>query len=145
MSRLVQSSADGWGETNLPTIRGDADLAFDSARDCRGPVTVAVAVERLASRQRPDARLVFLGTGRLVMNYRLAGLPPRDHDAELVRAALAWLVESGPGIEIAPKIAPRVFVSPTAADLSWAFRLFVILLPLTTLLAGALTWWRRRI
>ncbi|HZL21252.1 MAG TPA: GldG family protein, partial [Polyangia bacterium] len=145
VSRLVQSSADGWGETDLPTIRGDADLTFDSARDRRGPVTVAVAVERLASRQRPDSRLVFLGTGRLVMNYRLAGLSPRDHDAELVRAAIAWLVDSRPGIEIAPKIAKRGFVSLTAAELSWAFRLFVILLPMAMLLSGALTWWRRRI
>jgi hypothetical protein len=145
MSPLVQSSAAGWGETDLRTIRGDADLAFDGARDRRGPVTVAVAVERAGSRRWPDSRLVFLGTGRLVMNYRLAGLAPRDHDPELVRAALAWLVARGPRLEIAPKIAKRVAVPLTTADLSWAFRWFVVLLPLATLLAGALTWWRRRI
>jgi hypothetical protein len=27
---------------------------------------------------------------------------------------------------------------------SWAFRLFVIALPLLTVIAGAVTWWRRR-
>jgi ABC-2 type transport system permease protein len=145
VSPLVRSSAAGWGETDLRTIRGEADLTFESARDRRGPITVAVAVERAANRQRRESRLVFLGTGRLVMNYRLAGLPPRDHDAELVRAAIVWLVDSGPRIEIAPKIAERATLSLTPADVSWAFRLFVLLLPLATLLAGALTWWRRRI
>lgn len=142
---LVQSSAAGWGETDLRTIRGDADLAFDSGRDRRGPVTVAVAVERAGSGRRPAARLVFLGTGRLVMNYRLTGLAPRDRDPELVRAAIAWLVASGPPIEIAPKIAKRAARPLTATELSWAFRWFVVLLPLVTLLAGALTWWRRRV
>jgi ABC-2 type transport system permease protein len=145
VSPLVQSSAAGWGETDLRTIRGDADLSFDRDHDRKGPVPVAVAVERAANGQRPAARLVFLGTGRLVMNYRLAGLTPRDHDAELVRAALAWLVDSGPRIEIAPKIAEPVALPLSAADLNWAFRLFVVLLPLGTLVAGALTWWRRRI
>ena len=43
---LVQTSPEGWGETDLPTIRGEADLAFDPARDRKGPVSVAVAVER---------------------------------------------------------------------------------------------------
>jgi ABC-2 type transport system permease protein len=145
VSPLVQSSAAGWGETDLRTIRGDADLVFDSGRDRRGPVTVAVAVERAGSGRRPGVRLVFLGTGRLVMNYRLTGLAPRDHDPELVRAAIAWLGAGRPPIEIAPKIAKRVAVPPTAADLSWAFRWFVVLLPLAALLAGALTWWRRRV
>jgi hypothetical protein len=79
------------------------------------------------------------------MNYRLTGLAPRDHDPELVRAAIAWLVASGPPLEIAPKIAKRVAGPLTAADLSWAFRWFVVLLPLAALLAGALTWWRRRV
>ena len=43
---------DGWGETDLATIRGDADLAFDAARDRKGPVRVAVAVERAREARR---------------------------------------------------------------------------------------------
>ena len=49
---LVQTSPEGWGETDLPTIRGDADLTFDAGRDRKGPVSVAVAVER----RRADGR-----------------------------------------------------------------------------------------
>jgi ABC-2 type transport system permease protein len=146
LSPLVRSSADGWGETDLPTIRGEADLAFDAGRDRKGPVTVAVAVERSGqTMSTPATRLVFLGTGRLVMNYRLAGVTLRDYDADLVRGAVAWLADSEVRIGVGPKIADRVWLSLTEAQVSWAFRLFVVALPLAVLSVGALVWRRRRV
>jgi hypothetical protein len=142
---LVRTSAEGWGETDLPTIRGDADLTFDAGTDRRGPVTVAVAVERAATGAAPATRLVFLGTGRLVMNYRLSGVTLRDYDADFVLSALAWLADREARIGIGPKLTRRVALSLTAADVSWAFRLFVIGLPLLALAAGAWVAMRRRV
>ncbi|HSY40706.1 MAG TPA: Gldg family protein [Polyangia bacterium] len=142
---LVRTSADGWGETDLPTIRGDADLTFDAAVDRHGPVTVAVAVERAASAAAPATRLAFLGTGRLVMNYRLSGVTLRDYDADFVLSTIAWLADRDARIGIGPKITRRVALSLTAADVSWAFRLFVIGLPLLALAAGVWIARRRRI
>ncbi len=142
---LVHTSADGWAETDLATIRGDADLSFDAGRDRKGPVVVAVAVARAATPEVPATRLVFLGTGRLVMNYRLAGLTLRDYDADFVLSAIAWLAERDAGIGIGPKLPARATLSLTAADVRWAFRLFVVGLPLAALLAGAWVWARRRI
>jgi len=142
---LVRTSAEGWGETDLPTIRGDADLTFDAAVDRRGPVTVAVAVERAATGAAPATRLAFLGTGRLVMNYRLSGVTLRDYDADFVLSTIAWLADREARIGIGPKVTGRVALSLTSSDVSWAFRLFVIGLPLLALIAGAWVAVRRRV
>jgi hypothetical protein len=142
---LVRTSAEGWGETDLPTIRGDADLTFDAGRDRHGPVTVAVAVERAATAARPATRLAFLGTGRLVMNYRLSGVTLRDYDADFVLSTIGWLADREARIGVGPRLMRRVALSLTAADVSWAFRLFVIGLPLLALGAGVWVGMRRRI
>jgi hypothetical protein len=142
VSPLVRTTAQGWGETDLATIRGEADLAFDRARDRPGPVPAAVAVERGGTRA---ARLVFLGSGRLVMNYRLAGLTLRDYDADFVASAIAWLLGRDAQAGVAPKPAGRTAPAPTAAAVSWALRLFALGLPLLALAAGAIVWRRRRV
>jgi ABC-2 type transport system permease protein len=141
VATLVQTSPEGWGETDLPTIRGEEDLAFDPARDRKGPVSVAVAVERGGAN---PTRMVFLGTGRLVMNVRLGGLMLRDYDADFVTSAIAWLSDREARAGVGPKPIGRTAPGLTVAEVSWAFRLFVIALPLLTVIAGAVTWWRRR-
>jgi ABC-2 type transport system permease protein len=138
---LVRSSPDGWGETDLATIRGEADLAFDAGRDQRGPVGVAAAAESRAS----GARVVFLGTGRLVMNYRLAGVMLRDYDTDFVMSALAWLANREERAGIAPKIPSHITLAADEAQVAWAFRLFALGVPLLCLGMGALVWHRRRI
>ena len=108
-------------------------------------MTVAVAVERAATGAAPATRLAFLGTGRLVMNYRLSGVTLRDYDADFVLSTIAWLADRDARIGIGPKLTRRVALSLTAADVSWAFRLFVIGLPLLALAAGVWIARRRRI
>jgi hypothetical protein len=145
LTPLVHTSGDGWAETDLPTIRGDADLTFDAGRDRKGPIGVAVAVVRAGSATAPATRLAFLGTGRLVMNYRLSGLTLRDYDADFVLSTIAWLAERDAEIGIGPRVPARATLALTAGDVRWAFRLFVVALPLAALLAGAWVWRRRRI
>jgi hypothetical protein len=142
---LVRTSAEGWGETDLATIRGEADLAFDACCDRKGPVPVAVAVTRAATPTAPETRLVFLGSGRLVMNYRLAGVTLRDYDADFVLSAIGWLVDRDAQMGVRPRVAERVALSLTAGQVSWAFRLFAVALPLLCLAAGAWVWTRRRV
>ena len=137
---LVRTSGDGWGETDLATLRGDVDLAFDAATDRKGPVTVAVAVERA----QPPVRMVFLGTGRLVINARMSGVTLRDYDVDFVRSAIAWLSDRGERVGVAPKQVGRTALGVTEAQVAWAFRLFVVALPLALLAAGVFTWARRR-
>ena len=139
---LVRTSPEGWGETDLPTIRGDADLRFDAGRDRKGPVTVAIAAESAA---KTAGRLVVLGTGRLVMNVRLSGVTLRDYDMDFVLSSLAWLSGHEARVGIGPKDAARVALAPTVAQVTWAFRLFALGLPLATLAIGAWVWRRRRV
>ncbi len=139
---LVSTSPEGWAETDLPTIRGDADLTFDAGRDRQGPVPVAMAVERPGS---VPQRLVVLGTGRLVMNVRLSGLTLRDYDLDFVLSSVAWLAQRQAQVGIGPKDATPVALAPTAAQIAWAFRLFVVGVPLGVLALGAWVWRRRRV
>jgi len=141
VTTLVQSSPEGWGETDLPTIRGEADLAFDPAHDRKGPVSVAVAVERGGANA---TRLVFLGTGRLVMNVRLAGLTLHDYDQDFVTSVIAWLSDREARVGVGPKLVGRTAPGLTGADVDRALWLFAVGLPLLVLVAGAVTWVRRR-
>ena len=143
--RSCTPAPTGWGETDLPTIRGDADLTFDAGRDRKGPVIVAVAVERAATAAAPATRLAFLGTGRLVMNYRLSGVTLRDYDADFVLSTIAWLADREARLGIGPKLTERVALALTAGQVSWAFRLFALGLPLLALGAGLWVWARRRV
>jgi len=142
---LVRSSAEGWGETDLATIRGEADLNFDAGRDQKGPVSVAVAVQAGGAQGHAAGRIVVLGSGRLVMNVRLSGVTLRDYDQDLVLSAIAWLSGRESRAGVGPKNAARVALAPTAGQVAWAFRLFVVVLPLAVLAAGAWVWRRRRI
>ncbi|HET6146786.1 MAG TPA: Gldg family protein [Polyangia bacterium] len=151
---LVRCSDQGWAEVDLPTIRGEADLAFDPGRDRKGPVSVAAAIAApvapaAGAVRRPPAggaqsRLVVLGTGRLVMNYRLAGPLVRDYDRDLVLSVIAWLTDREERAGIAPKVPEQVRLTLEASTVARAFQLFVVALPLGCLALAVLVWYRRR-
>jgi len=148
---LVRSSDGGWGETDMATIRGDAYLVFDAGRDVKGPVSVAAAVSAPATggtegtKHSPESRLVVLGTGRLVMNYRLAGSLVRDYDRDFMLSVLAWLADREERSGVAPKIPAQVRLSLEEGTVAHAFQLFVIGLPAACLVLAGLVWYRRRV
>lgn len=157
---IVRSSEDSWAETDLATLRGEADLKLDAGRDQKGPLAVAAAAERPLTGGR-RARLVAIGTGRLVTNDRLAGLLVRDFNRDLVLSAVAWLADrqarSGIGPKMVTKMTTNLATNVTttaaatarphieAAAATQAFLLFAVALPLTTLAVGGVVWWRRRV
>jgi len=151
---LVRCSDQGWAEVDLPTIRGEADLVFDPGRDHKGPVSVAAAVAAPVARPAApggrtpaagaESRLAVLGTGRLVMNYRLAGPLVRDYDRDLVLSVIAWLTDREERSGVAPKIPEQVRLTLEERTVARAFQLFVIALPLGCLALAALVWYRRR-
>jgi ABC-2 type transport system permease protein len=150
---LVRCSEGGWGESDLATIRGDADLAFDPAHDVKGPVPVAVAIAAAVAppaargdRARAgQSRLVVLGSGRLVMNYRLAGPLVRDYDRDFLLSVIAWLTDHEERSGVAPKIPEQLRLSLEEGTVTRAFQLFVIGVPLACLALAALVWYRRRV
>ena len=152
---LVRSSDGGWGETDMATIRGDADLVFDAGRDVKGPVSVAAAVAAPAAasatpgadetRRSPETRLVVLGTGRLIMNYRLAGSLVRDYDRDFMLSVLAWLADREDRSGVAPKIPTEMRLTLEEGAVAHAFQLFVIALPAVCLGLAGIVWYRRRV
>ena len=147
---FVHSSDKGWGEVDLTTIRGDADLVFDKGKDEAGPIDVAVAVDATlpptqSAASPPRARVVVFGTGRLVMNYRLSGMLLRDYNRDLVLSAVAWLADREVRVGIGPKIPEQIKLTLQKETVAWAFRLFVVGLPLLCLLGAVAVWMRRRV
>jgi len=136
---LVESSKNGWGETDLAALRGDTPLRFDPGRDTAGPVSVAVASEWR------ESRLVVLGSERGVLNDRLAEGGPRDSNRELVLAALDWLAPGSPvPVEVGPKHPEHVRLILAAPELRRVYLITVVAMPLLALGVGLLVWRRRR-
>ena len=91
---LVRTSAAGWAEHELDSLKGEQPLRFDAAVDARGPVAVAAAVRWRA------ARLVVIGSERGLLNRRLDG---RDHSRELFLGAIGWLAGQDGKVALGPK------------------------------------------
>jgi hypothetical protein len=69
----------------------------------------------------------------------------RDYDRDLVLSAIAWLADREMRVGVGPKIPEQVKLTLEAGTVGWAFRLFVIAMPLCCLALAALVWYRRRV
>lgn len=135
---IVRSSAAGWGESDLASLRGDRPLSADSRVDSPGPVSVAVAV------RWQESRLVVLGSERGVLNNRLAGPVVRDHNRDLFLTVLAWLAPGARPVEIGPKTPEHIRLLLDDRQLGRLFLTTVVAMPVISLLLGVLVWRRRR-
>ena len=134
---LVQSSVEGWAETDLGTLvrgeptRGDADLA--------GPVPVAVAAESPAT----GARVVVFGSAASLSSL-VAGRGANDL---LAVAALAWLggrTQHLDDLDVGAKTPEQIRLIMSRGQMLQLLILCVVVLPGGLALLGALSWWRRR-
>lgn len=135
---LVRTSAEGWAETDLASLRGDRPLRLDRAVDTPGPVTVAVAATG------PTARIAVLGTERGVINRRMGSLVVRDHNRDLFLATLGWLDGSASRVATGPKVPEQLQLTLDERQLTRVFLISVVALPSASLLVGLFVWWRRR-
>jgi ABC-type uncharacterized transport system involved in gliding motility auxiliary subunit len=137
---LVRTSADGWAETDLASLRGDRPLRLDPSVDTPGPVSVAVAAELPAR----GSRLVVLGTERGVLNRRQGRATIRDYNRDLMLAAASWLAGAERQVAVGPRIPERVEVALDARQIGRVFLMCVVGLPTIGLLCGLVVWRRRR-
>ena len=138
--RLVMTSKDGWAESDLASLRGANGAAptLDPAVDTRGPVPVAAAASRGAT------RLVVLGTERGMLNRRLGGIVVRDHNRDLFLGAVAWLAGQQEKVAVGPRSAEHVRLALDEGQMVKVFAVSVLGVPLFILLCGVWIWWRRR-
>ncbi len=152
-SVLLETSADGWGETDVADVRlGDDDLA--------GPVPLAVVVEGPAA---PDAeapedgaeeaaedgsgaapgsglRLVVFGNSTFATDQLLVG----SNNAALLADTLNWLVEREAALGIPAKRPEQVRLTLTASQLRWTYLLVLVALPGIGVVLGVFVYYRRR-
>ena len=131
---LVEVAQSGWVETG--DLQGS--LRFDKDRDVRGPVAVALALEREVKGK--GQRVIVVGGGSFLSNAYLGLLSNLDLGTNM----LNWLAEDESLITIQPR--PRV---DSSLELSRAALIamvigFLLALPGAFLLAGGMIWWRRR-
>ena len=134
VERLIEVAPRGWIESdNL-----DRKIVFDQERDIRGPVTVAVALERIKNER--TQRVVAVGGGHFLANTYLGNGGNLDLGVNIVN----WLTGDDRLIAIQPRSAPDVSL---ALGKGWLFAIvavFLIIVPLACIVAGTLIWWRRR-
>jgi len=166
---LLQTTSEGWGETDLANLRGVAKGDADTA----GPVAVGVAISAEAtggedeldglhdlegddgdlvaeegSAPEPEAaetavpgwRLVVFGDSDFATNGQLANVG----NPTLVANAFNWLLERQNLLGIGPKKPEQVRLSLAPGELSAITWLSLLGLPALAVGAGILVWSRRR-
>ena len=130
---LALTSAEGWGEAKTSEPR----FEFNAADDLKGPVSIAVAIERATPAK---TRLVVVGDSDFVMDGQIANAGNRD----LALGITYWLTEQESLIGISPKPIESIKLSLTAGQLSGVFWFSFLAMPLLLGAIGGAVWWNRR-
>ncbi len=139
---IVHSSDDGWGETDLALLRIPPSLSFDSKRDVKGPISLAVAARKKLGESRKhsdEARWVVLGSSEMAAS-RVA----LSYNRDLLLGTVAWLCDVGPKIAMGPREPEDFRLSLDATQTRRIFLVCVLALPLFALFFGLGIYWVRR-
>ncbi len=150
---ILKSTDRGWGET---TLTGAA--RYDEGVDLKGPVSVAVAVNRTDpipaispgatatpkpddAAKTPKGRAVIVGNAEFASNT-LAGQVIGNRD--LFVNAVNWLAEDEDLISVRaePQAAPSIILTNQGEFL--VLLTVVLLVPLSVVAIGVAVWWQRR-
>ena len=136
---LVYSSPDSWAESDLE----QKPMKYDARRDRRGPITLAVAVER-GPQQVVDVdirptRLVVFGDTDFLSNGALSG-----GNADLFMSSLNWLLDREQLMAIAPKPVQETRLVMTQGQVTSLFWVVTFMIPGLIAILGAGVWLQRR-
>jgi len=145
---LVQTSDEGWGETDLGMLLRGEPVAVDDG-DNAGPAVVAVAVEGAgdeaeageAEVSEPTTyRLVVFGDSDFMTDIDIANAG----NAVLAGNAFNWLAARDTLVGIPPRDVEQVSLFLTQQQMRILLLLVLIAMPCAAILAGILVWRRRR-
>jgi ABC-type uncharacterized transport system involved in gliding motility auxiliary subunit len=136
---LVETSADGWGETSLARLE---EQVKKDAQDAPGPVGLAVAVgpaegDKAASKK---PRLIVVGNSRFATNGTLGNAG----NANFFLNSIHWLTGSEKQIGIAPKTPEQASLSLTQGQVRRIGLFSIFGLPSLAIVLGVWVWYRRR-
>lgn len=134
---ILYTTKDGWAKAGVKDARGLRTAVFDQDTDRRGPVGLAVAVERRAGDvsigSRVDTRLVVVGDAGLAAR---AALEQSPGNRTFLRNAMNWLRGEELLISIPSKDFAEAYMYIAAADRKRVGLLTVIAVPMLALVIG---------
>jgi hypothetical protein len=151
---LVETSADGWGETDLGMLlRGDP-VVFDDGLDTPGPVTVAVVVESDAATGEPEggddvgpdtvggaaSRLAVFGDSDFLTDVDIANAG----NEVLAMNALNWLAARDHSMGIPPHDVESMSLFISQQQMRIILVVVLLVMPGAAIVAGILVWRRRK-
>ena len=142
---LVQTSDEGWGETDLAMLLRGEPVALDDA-DHAGPAAVGVAVEDVVGpigtegAEPIEFRLVVFGDSDFLtdIDFSNAG------NSVLATNAFNWLAAREDLVGIPPRDVEQVSLFLTQQQMRNLLLLVLVAMPGAAILAGILVWRRRR-
>jgi ABC-type uncharacterized transport system involved in gliding motility auxiliary subunit len=137
---LVETTADGWGETSLSKLETEGAVKDD--KDTKGPVTIVAALAPAGAKKAGDkpARLVVAGNSRFAANGSLANAG----NANLLLNAIHWLMGQEKLVGIAPKTPEQASLALTQAQVRRISLFAVLGMPTFAVALGVWVWYRRR-
>lgn len=142
---LVETSPDGWGETDLKNL----EKVAKDAKDVPGPVSLAVAVEGTRSarpegpapaEERKKTRFVVFGDADFASNGGVANAA----NLYLLAGAANWVMERESLIAIPPRATDQMAVTLAQGDVRRIFVVVILVLPACAVALGLAIWFRRR-
>lgn len=149
-TELIKSGQSSWGEKNLNALfaPSGASAALDP-EDLKGPVSIAVAMERESSgsQAKPGeeasfknmSRVLVFGDVSWIQNGSMAAMGNRD----VALNSVNWVTGEEGGVAIGPK-SMRASVAPIPQSTFNVILALSFLGPELILLVGLFIWWRRR-
>ncbi len=148
ISPLLETSADSWAETDMTT----PNATYDKDKDIKGPVSLAVAVEKPVSGDGgTETRIVVVGDSDFASNGFTVMTPDvvkaiagGAGNADLFVNMVNWLAGEEKLISIRPKPAEMNPLNITGPQRIRVFQLFVFVIPSLIIMFGGYIWYRRR-
>jgi ABC-type uncharacterized transport system involved in gliding motility auxiliary subunit len=145
---LVKSSGQAWAERDWGSLKSGL-VKFNEGQDKRGPLDMAVAVEKPTAPVKPGeapaatqpraVRLAVFGTSTFAANQVIDKAGNRD----LFLNAVAWLADNEQLISIRPKEETDGLKQFNPGVLNLVLVICVFALPLAIVAAGVFVWFRR--
>jgi len=142
---VVQTSDEGWGETNLGMLlRGEPVAPEDN--DNPGPAAVGVVLEGPVTAEGDEAaepelfRLAVFGDSDFISDLEIANAG----NAILATNTFNWLAARESALGIPPRSVEQVSVYLTGQQMRNLLLLVMVAMPGAAILAGILVWRRRR-
>ncbi len=133
ITELLKTSGNSWADVDYMSGK----VSFDPDKDQKGPITLAVAVEKSSS--KPKISLIIFGDSDFAKN----GFFRNQGNMNLFMNTVNYLAEEEDLISIRPKQIDDRRLTMTQADVKGLFYLVVIAIPLLVIIIGVVIFIRR--